>query len=159
MHPLRQILIVAAAVSAIVAFPAAAAASSKASTSETALLNEINHVRAAHGLHALVFDPTLARAARAHTAEMSSTGVFEHGSFQTRMLQFGVHGPLVGENLAWGSGSYGQASTIVREWLASPAHRANLLHTGWTRIGIGLARGTFLGNGGSTVVTADFAGR
>ena len=47
----------------------------------------------------------------------------------------------------------------MREWLASPEHRANLLRPGYARIGIGLVRGSFLGNGGATVVTADFAGR
>ena len=42
--------------------------------------------------------------------------------------------------------------------MASPGHRANLLRPGWKRIGIGSRTGTFLGYGGATVVTADFAG-
>jgi uncharacterized protein YkwD len=75
------------------------------------------------------------------------------------MVTFHVRGPVAGENLAWGSGPYGQAQEIVQEWLASPEHRANLLRPGFSRIGIGIVRGTFLGNAGATVVTADFAGR
>jgi uncharacterized protein YkwD len=83
---------------------------------------------------------------------------FSHGDFHGRMVAFGVRGGVAGENLAWGSGSYAEAKTIVAEWLASPGHRANLLRPGYTRIGIGLARGTFQGSGAATVVTADFAG-
>src|SRR4051794_3588259 len=98
----RRFLTLAAAVLALVALPAAADAATKASTSESSLLHAINGVRAAHGLHPLSFDRTLTRAARAHTQEMSSHGVFEHGAFSARMHQFGVRGPFVGENLAWG---------------------------------------------------------
>ena len=83
---------------------------------------------------------------------------FAHGNFPGRMAAFHVRLRTAGENLAWGSGPYGQAGEVVREWLASPEHRANLLGTGFSRIGIGLARGTFLGTGDATVVTADFAG-
>ena len=39
-----------------------------------------------------------------------------------------------------------------------PGHRANLLRPGWTRIGLGIAKGTFQGYPGASVVTADFAG-
>jgi uncharacterized protein YkwD len=159
MNSPRRILIVAAAAFALVAFPAAAGAATKASASETALLNEINVVRTTHGLHALVFDATLTRAARAHTFEMTSTGAFAHGAFQTRMLHFGARGPLLGENLAWGVGSYGTPHSIVQNWLASPPHRANLLRPGFSRVGLGELRARFQGANGAHVVTADFAGR
>jgi uncharacterized protein YkwD len=84
---------------------------------------------------------------------------FAHRNFAGRMAAFHVHGPTAGENLAWGTGPYAQVGTIVKEWLASPEHRANLLRPGYARIGIGLVHGSFLGSGGATVVTADFAGR
>ena len=83
---------------------------------------------------------------------------FAHGAFPSRMASFHVRGRMAGENLAWGSGQYGQAGTIIAEWLASPEHRANLLSSGFSRIGIGVARGSFLGTAGATIVTADFAG-
>jgi uncharacterized protein YkwD len=155
----RRFLILAAAVIALVALPAAADAATKASSSESALLSAINGVRAAHGLRPLTFDSTLTLAARAHTREMSSNGVFAHGAFTTRMHQFHVRGPFVGENLAWGSGSYGTPQGIIRGWLASPLHRANLLRPGFSRIGLGELRTVFQGARGATVVTADFAGR
>ena len=125
----------------------------------TSLIQAVNQTRAAHGLRPLQVDTSLTHAAGAHSAEMVRGDYFSHGDFHSRMVAFHVHGPAAGENLAWGNGSFAQPPTIIREWLASPAHRANLLRPGWTRIGIGLAHGTFLGNGGATVVTADFAGR
>ncbi|HET8529248.1 MAG TPA: CAP domain-containing protein [Gaiellaceae bacterium] len=136
----------------------AAGARTRASTA-TSLLQAVNRTRSAHGLRALRLDTRLVRAARSHSLEMLRGNFFAHGDFHGRMVAFRVQGPTAGENLAWGNGSYARPATIVAEWLASPEHRANLLRPGWTRIGIGLARGTFLGNGGSTVVTADFAGR
>jgi uncharacterized protein YkwD len=142
---------------ALLALPGAAGAAGRTS-SESSLLQAINRVRAAHHLHALRYEPTLARAARAHSAEMLRDDTFAHGAFSSRMIRFGVHGPFVGENLAWGTGSYGSAAGIVGAWLASPEHRANLLRPGFRRIGLGELTGSFLGVRGANVVTADFAG-
>jgi uncharacterized protein YkwD len=133
----------------------AAGAASKATT----LLRAVNHTRAVHGLRALRIDVRLVRAARSHSQEMLRGEYFAHGDFHGRMVAFHVQGPTAGENLAWGNGQYATPATVIAEWLASPEHRANLLRPGWTRIGIGLARGTVLGNAAATIVTADFAGR
>jgi uncharacterized protein YkwD len=153
----KHILIVFAVVfSVFVLAPAAGASTTKSAV--TSLLLAVNQTRAAHGLKPVRIDSTLARAARSHSAEMLRDNVFQHGDFHGRMVSFRVRGPAAGENLAWGSGAYAAPSSIIAEWLASPEHRANLLRPGWSRIGIGLARGTFLGNGGATIVTADFAG-
>ena len=99
----------------------------------------MNHTRAAHGLRPLRVDAALVRAARSHSAEMLRGNSFAHGDFHGRMVAFHVRGPVAGENLAWGNGQYARPATIVREWLASPEHRANLLHAGWMRIGIGIS--------------------
>jgi uncharacterized protein YkwD len=125
---------------------------------ESALLTQMNHVRAQHGLGRLRVDNHLERAARSHSREMLAGGRFEHGAFGTRMAQFQVTGRLAGENLAWGTGARSTARAIVGAWLASPEHRANLLRPSFKRIGIGDLVGSFLGNQGAHVVTADFAG-
>ena len=65
----------------------------------------------------------------------------------------------VGENLAWGQGSLGVARSIVAMWLASPEHRANLLHPGYRIVGVGALRGCFDGRRHTLMVTTDFAGR
>jgi uncharacterized protein YkwD len=128
------------------------------SSAEISLLRAVNTTRTAHGLRPLSVDGTLTQAARAHSLEMIHGGYFAHGNFRGRMLAFHVRGPFVGENLAWGSGAYASPTTVISEWLRSPEHRANLLRPSFTRIGIGASRGSFLGNGGATVMTADFAG-
>jgi uncharacterized protein YkwD len=153
-----QILLVFAAVfSALLVAPAGFSAT--LSPAESGLLHAVNATRAAHGLVQLRVDSTLTLAARAHSREMLRGGYFAHGNFQGRMLGFHVRGPFAGENLAWGDGSFAKAQTIIAEWLRSPEHRANLLRPGFTRIGIGATQGTFLGKAGTTVLTADFAGR
>lgn len=124
----------------------------------TNLLQAVNRTRVAYGLRPLRVDATLERAARSHSADMLRGNYFAHGNFHGRMVEFHVRGPVAGENLAWGNGGYARATTIVREWLASPEHRANLLRSGWTRIGIGVSSGTFQGAADASVVTADFAG-
>jgi uncharacterized protein YkwD len=159
MHRKTQILLIFSAVFGALFVASGATAARSGSPAEAGLLRAVNTTRAAHGLGALRLDSALTRAARRHSTEMLQGGYFAHGDFRSRMLAFHVAGPFVGENLAWGSGSYAAAGTVISEWLNSPEHRANLLRPSFTRIGIGAARGSFLGNGGSTVFTADFAGR
>jgi uncharacterized protein YkwD len=147
----------------VVGFVALAAAglaqAARTTPAEASLLRAMNGARAAHGLRPLRFDATLERAARAHSAEMLRSGVFTHGSFLSRVLSFGARGPQLGENLAWGVGAYANPGNIIRQWLASPSHRANLLRPGYTRIGVGALRGAFQGQAGALVITADFGGR
>jgi uncharacterized protein YkwD len=126
--------------------------------SEQTLLGAVNDIRAAHNLRPLRVDATLVRAARDYSATLIRRDVFTHGDLGSRLAGYGARGPLYGENLAWGKGEKATARGIIRGWLASPSHRANLLRPGWTRIGIGHRTGTFLGYAGATVVTADFAG-
>lgn len=139
-----------------VASPAGAATATSAS--ESALLRAVNATRAANGLRPLRPDPTLARAARSHSTTLVRQDALTHGNFGARILATGARGPRFGENLAWGAGSTAAARAIVRGWLASPGHRANLLRPGFRRIGVGAAVGTFSGRPGATVVTAEFAG-
>src|SRR5436309_184750 len=77
---------------------------------------------------------------------------FAHGDFAARMTAFHVRGLRMGENLAWGSGPYARATMVVREWLGSPEHRANLLDRRFVRIGVGVVRGSFQGVENAAVV-------
>lgn len=136
--------------------PAAQAAT--LSQSERSLLGAVNDARAANNLRPVKVDAKLLASARSYSATMIQQDVFTHGAFGERLARSGARGPAFGENLAWGTGRYASARTIVRMWLESPGHRANLLRPGWTRIGIGARVGNFLGYPGATVITADFAG-
>lgn len=137
----------------------AASAGVRLTEAERALVQSVNAVRAENGLRPLQVDGALTRVARAYSTTMIRRGVFTHGAFAERLAGSGARGPLFGENLAWGTGAYASARNIVRNWMNSPGHRANLLRPGWTRIGIGRRTGTFMGYPGAAVVTADFAGR
>ena len=154
-----QVRIVFGVVFSALALGVGAAEAGSLTSSEASILGAVNAARAAHGLAPLQSDGPLIRAARSHSDALMRTDAFTHGSFAARLAAFGARGPRFGENLAWGVGSRASARSIVRAWLASPGHRANLLRPGFRRIGIGARVGTFQGRGGATVVTADFAGR
>ncbi|MEA2273795.1 MAG: hypothetical protein QOI98_2503 [Solirubrobacteraceae bacterium] len=47
----------------------------------------------------------------------------------------------LGENLAWGTRSRATPRQIVRAWMASPAHRANILTARFREIGVAVVRG------------------
>ncbi len=126
---------------------------------ETSLLSAVNEVRAGHGLRPLAVDTRLVRVARSHSGTVLRTNVFAHGAMAARLRRSGARGPRFGENLAWGVGRRATAAAVVRSWLTSPSHRANLLYPGYRRIGIGTRTGRFAGYRGATVVTVDFAGR
>ena len=128
-------------------------------TASPPVVAAINEARAAHGLPPLRVDPRLQRAARAHSTDMVRRNYFAHGPFASRLARYGVRGPRFGENLAWGVGSAGDAREVVRRWLASPPHRANVLRRGFRRVGTGAVAGRFAGYGNAVVITADFAGR
>ena len=137
--------------------PASEAQARGLSSPATSLLSTMNAVRAGNGLPTLRIDFHLVRAARGHSADMMRRQYFGHGSVAGRAVAAGARGPLFGEDLAWVTGMTPQ--WVVNAWLASPAHRAVLLHRGFRRVGIGISFGTFIGHGGAAVVTADFAGR
>jgi uncharacterized protein YkwD len=144
---------------ALAASPAGASAATPLTSSERAFLGSVNAVRAKRSLPRVTLDADLVRAARSHSAEMVRTGVFRHGDFMRRLVSFGANGPIVGEDLGWTVEDAGATGRIVRWWLASPPHRLVLLRGGFRRVGIGVARGSFLGRPHCIVVTADFEGR
>jgi uncharacterized protein YkwD len=144
---------------AIVAWFLLASPAGGSSLLSSSLLAAMNDVRAAHGLRPLRADGRLERAARAHSADMVRRGYFAHGSVAARLTRHGVRGRRFGENLAWAVGGAADARAILRLWLASPRHRANLLRPGFRRVGVGAVTGPFAGHGNAVVVTADFAGR
>ena len=138
---------------------AEAASTATLTRTESSLLTAMNEARRAQRLRPLHADGRLERAARGHSADMLRTGTFFHGAFSARIRGVGVRAPRVGENLAWGVGALSRARAIVNMWLASPGHRANLLHPGYRIVGVGARRGNFGGHRGALMITTDFAGR
>jgi uncharacterized protein YkwD len=120
-------------------------------TATTATLCLINRERTTRGMGRLRANGTLAKVARGHAADMVAKRYFSHDTpsgvdFFTRVKAAGYRGRsaglLVGENLAWGSGVLASPDQIVRAWMRSPGHRANILRPGFREIGLGVVSGT-----------------
>jgi uncharacterized protein YkwD len=136
------------------------------------VVQELNRVRAARGLPALRSTPSLATAARQHSAQMGQRGFFDHASadgtpFWRRIERYygdrGFRSWAVGENIFWQSPATIAAASVVRSWLGSPGHRANVLSRSWRDVGVGavsLARAPGVYGGSPvTIVTVDFGNR
>lgn len=177
----RGILALCVALALVAVIGPEAATASPAATSagtlvrdaslEDTLLAQINAVRAAHGLRPFAASPALARAAAGHSKSMASLGFFAHDSrdgapFWQRVKRF--YGPrtgtwTVGENLASFGGLAPSAEAIVDAWMASPAHRANLLRRLYREAGVAIvhnpsAGGVFAGRP-TWVITLDLGTR
>jgi len=105
------------------------------------VLDLINAERASAGLPPLQAGADMARAAKAHSADMAARGYFAHPtpegwSVDDRLRVAGVTGQsAVAENIAAGP----TADAVVQGWLNSPPHRANILGA-FTHTGVGVAR-------------------
>jgi uncharacterized protein YkwD len=113
-----------------------------------ATLCSLNRERAHHGLRRLSLNKRLARAARRHARDMARRNYFSHdtlggGSFVDRIRAEGylkgARSWVVGENLAWGSRGFSRPRVVMRMWMNSPGHRANILNGSFREIGIGVA--------------------
>jgi uncharacterized protein YkwD len=163
------------ALSAVGAAPAVAGACTGANTTPAqmsagaanrATLCLLNRERRAHGLRALRLDRKLGRAARGHARDMVAKRYFAHdsrsgASFSTRIKRTGWtrsrRSWTVGENIGWGGGSLATPASMVRGWMNSAGHRANILSRSFRLIGIGIANRTPTGGAGATYAT-DFGG-
>jgi uncharacterized protein YkwD len=110
----------------------------------------INRQRAAHGVRPLRVNRALMRAARGHSIDMVSRGYFSHDTPQgvspfARMLHAGYAAKrracAMGENIAAATGPFSTPAAIVRMWMNSPGHRANILSSTYRDTGLGVAYG------------------
>jgi uncharacterized protein YkwD len=139
------------------AAPAAASAEDGSFTS--AMLRQLNRVRATHHLGAVREDKRMDRGALGHSRDMARRGYFAHGSWPGRVMAAAGSARSVGEVIGWRvqSSPGSEASNLVREWLGSPPHRDVLLSNRFSRIGVG--RATAASSGKPTALyTVDFAG-
>ena len=108
-----------------------------------AVVEQINAVRALHGLPPLSPAPRLAAAARAHAWEQAALGRISHygedgSTLEERVARAGYAMRAGGENVAAG---WEDAATVAAGWWDSPPHRENLLRAQTSEIGVGTARG------------------
>lgn len=77
--------------------------------------------------------------AKQYFAHISPTGA----SVSTIAPQEGYQFITIGENIALGN--FGSSRDLVEAWMASPGHRANILNTKYTQIGIAAKQGMYQG--------------
>ena len=118
-----------------------------------------NRAREQRKLKRLCVHPKLQKAARAHSATMIKKDRFFHGSVGARLKRHGYRWKTYGENIAGGSRRLGTPESAFKRWMKSRTHRPNILKRGFREVGIGTATGTFKGNRGYTMYTADFGTR
>jgi len=96
----------------------------------------ISGYRGNNGLGAVTVDPELMRLASERAHAMAASGTIEHDAnrpFQNRMRNSGFDAAVAVENISAGYRSLAEAFS---GWRDSPPHRANMLKSGVTKMGI-----------------------
>ena len=110
-------------------------------TRQAQVVRLVNQERAAAGLGSLSSDSQLAAVAQKKAEDMAKNGYFSHtsptyGSAFDMLKAAGISYRTAGENIAKGQKT---AETVMNGWMNSSGHRANILSSGYTRIGVGYA--------------------
>jgi uncharacterized protein YkwD len=134
------------------------------STSEAQLVSLTNRARASAGLRALKVDSKLTAIARWRSKDMIVRDYFSHTILGTSYNVFHVMDTkgycykIAGENIGWNNYPDDVATTTIqRQFMESPGHRANILGKAWDVIGIGAYKGP-TGKKMWTVIFADRCG-
>lgn len=106
---------------------------------EKEVVRLVNEHRRAAGLGDLSYDWQLSRVARYKSQDMKDNNYFSHtsptyGSPFQMMRSFGITYRSAGENIAKGQAT---PHAVVTAWMNSPGHRANILNSSFTHIGVG----------------------
>jgi uncharacterized protein YkwD len=129
------------------ALPLAAACAPTKKSAPNDLYGRVNDVRAQHGVGPLLACGPLVAAADAHARDMATTGLFGHtgsdgSSVGGRALRHGYGSTYVGENIARGQQSVDE---LLAEWMASGAHRTNLIKPDYQHVGFANVNGNWVG--------------
>ena len=106
---------------------------------EQEVIRLVNEIRAQNGLSALTYNWELSRVARYKSQDMVDNRYFSHTSptygtpFQM-IRSFGLSYRSAGENIAYGQRT---PQAVVNAWMNSSGHRANILSSSCTQIGVG----------------------
>jgi uncharacterized protein YkwD len=104
------------------------------------VLDLVNAERAKENLNPLEWNGKLAHAAFNHAADMASRHYFSHYSLEGESLIDRLDAVgyddyrTAGENIAQGQTT---PAIVVDDWMNSSGHRANIMSTAFTEIGIG----------------------
>ncbi|MFJ3632260.1 CAP domain-containing protein [Streptomyces sp. NPDC090112] len=109
------------------------------SAEEDAVVTLVNQARAQAGCGPVRANPPLASLAGAFSKDMATRGFFGHDDPDgntpwDRAAKAGIGG-LAGENIARGQGD---ADAVMKAWMNSPGHKANILNCEFRTLGVGV---------------------
>ena len=113
---------------------------------EQAIYNKVNEERAKAGVPALTYNNTMQKYARIKSQDMGDKNYFSHTDLNgnlitTQMKNDGVSYKAWGENIAYIGGNVSAdalAEQFMTNWMNSSGHRANILSTNFSSIGVGV---------------------
>ena len=113
---------------------------------ETAIYNKVNEERAKAGVPALTYNTVMQKYARIKSQDMGDNNYFSHEDLNgnlitTQMKKDGVSYNAWGENIAYIGGNVSAdalAEQFMTNWMNSSGHRANILSTNFSSIGVGV---------------------
>ncbi|WP_328429203.1 CAP domain-containing protein [Streptomyces sp. NBC_00443] len=164
MHISRYLATVLTVTAATTALSAVSTASASAAPSAESLragvLELTNAERVKAGCPKLKKSPALAKAAQRHSADMARHNFVGHdgsngSTMVTRARAAGYTGfSSLAENVAAGQKS---AAAVVKGWMRSPGHRANILNCSLKHLGVGYVKKSNTAHG--TYWTQDFGAK
>lgn len=113
---------------------------------ETAIFNKVNEERAKAGVPTLTYNTVMEKYARIKSRDMGDNNYFSHEDLNgnlitTQMKNDGVSYKAWGENIAYIGGNVSAdalAEQFMTNWMNSSGHRANILSTNFSSIGVGV---------------------
>lgn len=113
---------------------------------ESRMFSLVNQERVSRGLKALVWEDMMRDIAGAHSKDMFVRGYFSHYSPEGKTVAdrasgAGIDFLVIGENLAYAP----NVELAHKGLMNSPGHRANILSTDYSKIGIGVMDGGVYG--------------
>ena len=106
---------------------------------ESEVIRLVNEIRVKNGLSQLKENWELSRVARYKSQDMKDNNYFSHtspiyGSPFNMIKNFGISYRSAAENIAKGQAT---PQAVVNAWMNSSGHRANILNSSYTEIGVG----------------------
>lgn len=113
---------------------------------EQGIFNLVNEERSKAGLSLLTYNNTMEKYARIKSKDMGDNNYFSHEDLRGNLISAqmsadGVSYNSWGENIAYIGGSFnssGLEKQFMSNWMNSAGHRANILSSDFTSIGIGV---------------------
>lgn len=115
----------------------------KSSIQAEEVLKIVNSERQKAGLQPLTLSEKLTSIANTKAKDMADKNYFDHtsptyGSPFDMLHTFGVSYKSAGENIAAGQQT---AEQVMNDWMHSSGHRANILNSDYTELGVGYVKG------------------